>query len=55
MQGLRKILRAAAIVTLPIIGSAMLYDGLQSSDAIEIVLGGFLILTACGLVATWFW
>jgi hypothetical protein len=55
MQGLRKILRAAAIVMLPIIGSAMLYDGLRSSDAIEIVLGGFLVLTACGLLATWFW
>ena len=55
MQGLRKILRAAAIVTLPIIGSAMLYDGLHSSDAVEIALGGFLILTACGLFATWFW
>ena len=55
MQGLRKIFRAAAIVILPIIGSAMLYDGLHTSDAVEIALGGFLVLTACGLLATWFW
>ena len=55
MQGLRKILRAAAIVILSIIGSAVLYEGLHSSDAIEIMLGGFLILAACGLFATWFW
>ena len=55
MQGMRKILRAVAIVTLPIVGSIMLYDGLHSSDTIEIALGGFLVLIACGLLATWFW
>jgi hypothetical protein len=55
MQGLRKILRALAIMILPIIGSALLYDGLHSSDWLEIALGAFLFLGAFGLLATWFW
>jgi len=52
MQGIRKILRAIAIVVLPMLGAVVLYG--TSSDA-ETVLGWFLILVALGLIATWFW
>jgi hypothetical protein len=52
MQGLRKILRAFAIVILPIVGALVLYG---SSSPVEIGIGTFLILFSFGLIATWFW
>jgi hypothetical protein len=52
MQGLRKLLRALAILILPIVGAAVLYG---SSSPIEVALGIFLILCSFGLIATWFW
>jgi hypothetical protein len=52
MQGVRKLLRAAAIVILPVVGILIV---LGSSDAVEAGLGIFLILFAIGLIATWFW
>ena len=52
VQGLRKILRTMAVVTLPIVGTLILY---QSSSGIEVAAGIFLILFSLGLIATWFW
>jgi hypothetical protein len=52
MQGLRKILRALAIVLLPMVGTLIIYD---SSSGLETAIGLVLILFAFGLVATWFW
>jgi len=52
MQGLRKILRTIAVVTLPIVGTLVLYQG---SSGIEVAVGIFLILFSLGLIATWFW
>jgi len=52
MQGLRKILRMMAVVTLPVVGTLVLYD---SSSGAEVALGIFLILFSLGLIATWFW
>lgn len=52
MQGLRKILRALAIVIFPVVGAVIVYGG---TSGMETVLGLFLILVAFGLIATWFW
>jgi len=52
MQGLRKILRMMAVVTLPVVGTLVLYD---SSSGAEVALGISLILFSLGLIATWFW
>ena len=52
MQGLRKILRALAIVLLPMVGTLIIYG---SSSGLETAIGFVLILFAFGLVATWFW
>jgi hypothetical protein len=52
MQGLRKILRPLAIVTLPVIGAVVIYG---SSSAMETAVGLGLIVFALGLIATWFW
>jgi FtsH-binding integral membrane protein len=52
MQGLRKILRALAIVILPVIGTAVIYG---SSSGLETTIGLAFILLALGLIATWFW
>ena len=52
MQGLRKILRALAIVILPVVGTAIIYGSTSAMDgAIGLALIGF----AVGLIATWFW
>ena len=52
MQGLRKILRALAIVLLPMVGMLIIFG---SSSGLETAIGFVLILFALGLVATWFW
>ena len=52
MQGVRKILRALAIVILPVVGTAII---LGSSSGLETAIGCALILLALGLIATWFW
>ncbi len=52
MQGLRKILRALAIVILPVVGAVIVHG---SSSGVETAFGLFLILFALGLIATWFW
>ena len=52
MQGLRKILRALAIVILPVVGMMIVYG---SSSGLETAMGLALILLALGLIATWFW
>lgn len=52
MQGLRKILRALAIVLLPMVGTLIIHG---SSSGLETAIGLVLILFALGLVATWFW
>ena len=52
MQGLRKIVRALAIVILPMVGAAIVYG---SSSGLETAIGLCLILLALGLIATWFW
>ena len=52
MQGLRKILRALAIVLLPVVGALVLY---ASASGVETAIGVVLILFALGLIATWFW
>ena len=52
MQGLRKILRALAIVIFPVIGAVMVYG---STSGMETAIGSALILFALGLIATWFW
>jgi hypothetical protein len=52
MQGLRKILRALAIVLLPVVGTVILYG---SSSGMETAVGVTLIFFALGLIATWFW
>ena len=50
--GLRKLLRAAAILILPVVGIVFLYE---STSNIETLVGVGLIAFAMGLVATWFW
>ena len=52
MLGLRKLLRAAAILILPVVGIVFLYE---STSNIETLVGVGLIAFAMGLVATWFW
>jgi hypothetical protein len=52
MQGLRKILRALAIVLLPLVGTVIIYG---SSSGLETAIGLAFILLAFGLIATWFW
>jgi hypothetical protein len=52
MQGLSKILRALAIVILPVIGAVIIYG---SSSGMETTVGLGLIFFALGLIATWFW
>jgi hypothetical protein len=52
MEGLRKILRALAIVLLPVVGTVILYG---SASGVETGIGVVLILFALGLIATWFW
>ena len=52
MRGLRKILRALAIVFLPVIGAGIIYG---SSSGMETAVGLGLIVFALGLIATWFW
>jgi hypothetical protein len=52
MQGLRKLLRALAIVVLPL-AAALIFS--RASSGTEMVVGALLILFALGLIATWFW
>jgi hypothetical protein len=52
MQGVRKILRALAIVLLPVVGTVILCG---SASGVETGIGVVLILFALGLIATWFW
>jgi hypothetical protein len=52
MQGLRKLLRALAIVVLPLV-AALIFS--RASSGTEMVVGALLILFALGLIATWFW
>jgi FtsH-binding integral membrane protein len=52
MQGVRKILRALAIVVLPVVGTVVIFG---SSSGMETAIGWALILLALGLIATWFW
>jgi hypothetical protein len=51
MQGLRKILRALAIVIFPVIGAVIIYC---STSGMETAIGWAFILFALGLIATWF-
>jgi hypothetical protein len=52
MRGLRKILRALAIVIFPVIGAVIIYG---STSGIESAIGWAFILFALDLIATWFW
>jgi hypothetical protein len=52
MQGLRKLLRALAIVIFPMIGAVIVYG---STSGTETAIGWAFILFALGLIATWFW
>jgi hypothetical protein len=52
MQGLRKILRALAVVIFPVIGAVIVYG---SSSGMETAIGWAFILFALGQIATWFW
>ena len=52
MQGLRKLLRALAIVFFPALGAVMIYAG---SSREEVIVGVALVFFAFGLIATWFW
>jgi cytochrome c biogenesis protein CcdA len=52
MQGLRKLLRALLILTLPIV-AALVFA--QASTGTEVAVGALLIAFALGLIATWFW
>ena len=52
MQGLRKLLRALAIVVLPLV-AALIFS--RASSGTEMAFAALLILFAIGLIATWFW
>jgi hypothetical protein len=52
MSGLRKLLRALAILFLPLLGMLVLFRG---GGRLEMLFGGLLIVFAVGLIATWFW
>jgi hypothetical protein len=52
MSGLRKLLRALAILFLPLLGMLVL---LRGGGQLEMLFGGLLIVFAVGLIATWFW
>jgi hypothetical protein len=52
MSGLRKLLRALAILFLPLLGTLVLFGG---AGRLAMVLGVLLIVFAVGLIATWFW
>jgi hypothetical protein len=52
MSGLRKLLRALAILVLPLLGMLVL---LRGTGRLEMLFGVLLIVFAMGLIATWFW
>ena len=52
MSGLRKLLRALAILVLPLLGMLVLFRG---TGWLEMLFGVLLIVFALGLIATWFW
>jgi hypothetical protein len=52
MSGLRKLLRALAVLSLPLLGTLVLFGG---AGRLAMVLGVLLIVFAVGLIATWFW
>jgi hypothetical protein len=52
MQGLRKLLRALAIIILPLVAALVLS---RASSGTEMAFGALLIVFALGLIATWFW
>ena len=52
MSGLRKLLRALAILVLPLLGMLVLFRG---TGRLEMLFGVLLIVFALGLIATWFW
>jgi hypothetical protein len=52
MLGLRKILRALAIVIFTVIGAVIAYG---SASGMETAIGWAFILFALGLIVTWFW
>ena len=52
MSGLRKLLRALAVLVLPLLGTLVLFRG---AGRLAMVIGVLLIAFAVGLIATWFW
>lgn len=52
MQGLRKIVRALAIVVFPMIGAVIVYG---STSGMETAIDWAFMLFALDLIATWFW
>jgi hypothetical protein len=52
MSGLRKLLRALAVLVLPLLGTLVLFRG---TGRLAMVFGVLLIVFAVGLIATWFW
>lgn len=52
MLGLRKILRALAIVIFAVIGAVIAYG---STSGMEPAIGWAFMLFALGLIVTWFW
>jgi hypothetical protein len=52
MSGLRKLLRALAILVLPLLAMLVLFRG---AGRLEMLFGVLLIVFAVGLIATWFW
>ena len=52
MSGLRKLLRALAVLILPLLATFVLFRG---AGRLAVVIGVLLIVFAVGLVATWFW
>jgi hypothetical protein len=52
MSGLRKLLRALAVLVLPLLATLVL---LRGAGRLEMLFGALLIAFAVGLVATWFW
>lgn len=52
MLGLRKILRALAIVIFAVIGAVIAYG---STSGMETAIGWAFMLFAVGLIVTWFW
>jgi hypothetical protein len=52
MSGLRKLLRAFAVLVLPLLGTLVLFGG---AGRLAMVFGVLMIVFAVGLIATWFW